>query len=242
MAIERLHGIVTDVLKHSDRHNVVTLYTRERGRVALLANAGGGKTARMRNAQLMPLSVIETDVNVSATRELQFLGRFSRPLLWHDLYFDPVKSAVGLFTAEFLNVFLRQSPPDARLWDYVVKAVTQLDSMKRGIANFHLAFLIEFLAYAGITPDTDGWQPGAWFDLRAGSFSALPPGHRDVAEPDDAGFMPLLARMTTANAPAFRFSVGQRRRLLTGLLRYYSVHFPGLSSLKSPEVLQELFA
>lgn len=242
MAIERITGIVMDITKHSDRHNVLTLFTRERGRVGLLSPAGAGKSARVRNASLMPLSVISADINFSATRELQFLGRFSRPVLWKDIYFNPVKSAISLFISEFLNAYLRQSPPDAKLWDYIVWAVGQLDQASAGISNFHLAFLIDFLSYAGIRPDLSDWRPDSWLDLQGGTMTIFPPRHRNYLEPSQVGVLPLLARMNLRTARVFRFSGAQRRQLLQALLRYYSLHFPGMGTLKSPEVLAEVFS
>lgn len=241
MAIEKVTGIVTDVVKHSDRHNVVTLFARGQGRVSLLSSAGGGKTARMRNSALMPLSVIEADINFNPTRELQFLGAFSRAVLWKDLYFNPVKSAVGMFLAEFINAYIRQSPPDARLWDFIYGAVGTLDAMKRGGANFHLGFMVEFLDYAGIRPDMEGWCEGSWLDMRGGVMTQLPPAHRDRIVPADARMLPLLARMNVRTSPLFRMTGAQRRELLGGLLHYYAVHFPGLGNLKSPSVLAEVF-
>lgn len=242
MSIEKINCIVTDLTKHSDRHNVVTVFTRERGKVSLLASAGNGKTARIRNAALMPLSVISADINFSSTRELQFLGRFSRPILWKDIYFNPVKSAVALFLSEFLNVYLRQSPPDERLWDFIVVAIDTLDKTGSGIANFHLAFLIEFLSYAGIRPDLTDWRPDAWFDLQGGAMTIFPPAHRNYIEPSRVGILPILARMNLRTARVFHFSATQRRQLLQTLLHYYSLHFPGMGSLKSPEVLAEVFS
>lgn len=241
MAIEKILGIVTDVVRHSDRHNVVTLYTRHQGRVSLLSSAGNGKTARLRNASLMPLSVISADINFHPTRELQFLGKFSREALWKDLYFNPVKSAIGMFLSEFLNTYLRQSAPDPNLWDFIVRSVARLDGMDRGLANFHLAFLIEFLGPAGIRPDLSEWRDDAWFDMRGGVMTLLPPGHRDSMSPAESAVLPLLSRMNLRTAPLFRFSAAQRRRLLQGLLHYYSLHFPGLSNLRSPSVLAEVF-
>ncbi|MDE6392379.1 MAG: DNA repair protein RecO C-terminal domain-containing protein [Muribaculaceae bacterium] len=241
MAIEKITGIVTDVVKHSDRHNVVTLFTRHHGRVSLLSSAGTGKTARMRNASLMPLSVISADINFNPTRELQFLGKFSRDILWKDLYFNPVKSAVGIFISEFLNTYLRHSAPDPALWEFIVTSIRRLDAGRSGLANFHLAFLIEFLGYAGIRPDLTEWRDDAWFDMRGGTMSVMPPGHRDTLSPQEAAVLPLLARMNLRTAHLFRFSAPRRRELLGGLLRYYSLHFPGLSGLKSPAVLAEVF-
>lgn len=242
MAIEKILGIVTDVVKHSDRHNVVTLFTRHHGRVSLLSSAGNGKTARLRNASLMPLSVISADVNFNPTRELQFLGKFSREALWKDLYFNPVKSAVGIFLAEFLNSYLRESPPDPRMWDFIVSAVSRLDGAERGLANFHLAFLIDFLAFAGIRPDLSEWREDAWFDMQGGTMTLFPPPHRNSLSPGEASVLPLLARMSLRTASWFRFSAPQRRELLRKLLAYYSLHFPGLASLRSPAILADVFS
>lgn len=241
MAIEKIEGIVTDVVKHSDRHNVVTLYTRTRGRVSLLSSAGGGKTVQLRNAALMPLSVVSADVNFNPTRELQFLRRFSRERLWKDIYFNPVKSSVAMFLAEFLNAYLRQSAPDAILWDFIVGAVGRLDRMRGGMANYHIGFLVEFLGYAGIRPDLTEWREDAWFDMQGGMMTLSPPPHRDRLTPSESQKLPLLARMNLRTASLIRMTAEQRRQLLRGLLHYYSIHFPGLGNLKSPAVLAEVF-
>lgn len=241
MAIEKITGIVTDVLKYSDRHNVVTLFTRERGRVAVLSAAGNSKTARVRNASLMPLSVISSDVNFSASRELQYLGTFQREKLWKDMYFNPVKSAICLFLAEFLNTYVRQSGPDDALWDFCIRAIESLDNAGAGLANYHLAFLIEFLVYAGIRPDLSEYRADSWFDMRGGTMTALPPAHRDSVAPGRVMLLPLLARMNLRTARYFRFNGAQRRELLEWLLRYYSLHFPGMAGLRSPEILGEVF-
>lgn len=241
MAIERLTGIVLDTVKYSDRHNIVTLFAREQGRVAMLVSASQGKTARVRNAMLMPLSVISSDVNFMPTRELQYLNKFTREITWREIYFSPVKSAIGMFVAEFVSAYVRQSPPDPSLWDYIVASLKALDAERHSPANIHIAFLIGFLDHAGIKPDLTGWRKDAWFDLRGGTTLLTPPPHRDYLSPQLTSQLPLLNRMTLRNARCFRFSAAERRQLISLLLRYYSLHFPGLNSLKSPEVLAEVF-
>ena len=240
--IQKVAGIVIDTVKHSDRHNIVTLFAREQGRVSLLSSAGGGKTARMRNSALMPLSVISADINFNATRELQFLGKFQRDIVWRDLYFSPAKSAVAMFITEFLSSYMRQSPPDPMLWDFTVRAIGQLDAADSAayVANFHLAFLIEFLDYAGIRPDLSAWREDGWFDMRGGTVSIMPPAHRDVIVPRQMHTLRLLGRMNLRTAALFRFKKEERRELLGALLHYYSLHFPGLGNLKSPSVLTVL--
>ena len=241
MAIEKITGIVTDVIKYSDKHNVITLFTRDQGRVSLLSSAGNSKTARVRNASLLPLSVISAAINFNPSRDLQFLGKFSREILWKDIYFNPIKSAIGIFLAEFLNSYLRQSPPDPRLWDFIIHAVNCLDRRKKGLANFHIAFLIDFLSFAGIRPDLSDWRDDAWFDMQGGAMTVFLPAHRNYLTPSQASVLPVLARMNLRTSSIFRFSASQRRELLSRLLQYYSLHFPGLSNLKSPAILSEVF-
>ena len=40
----------------------------------------------------------------------------------------------------------------------------------------------------------------------------------------------------------YRFNGTERRQLLDRILRYYAIHFPGLSGLKSPDILSEVFS
>lgn len=242
--LQRIEGVVLDLVKHNERHNVVTLFTRERGRVSLLSPTGQGRNARLRNSQLMPLSVITADINFNPAKELQILGRFQRTELWRDIYFNPTKSAVTMFLTEFLNTFLRESGPDAATFDFIVDAIRKLDDpgATKLAPNFHIAFLIEFLRYAGITPDLAEWREDALFDMQGGTMVLMPPRHRDYLLGEDVAHLPLLSRMTLSNCRAYRFNGAQRRRLLTGLLRYYSLHFPGLGNLKSPTVLAEVFS
>lgn len=241
MASEKITGIVTDVVRHNDRHNVVTLFTRNRGRMAFLSPTGTGRTAAMRRAGLQLLSLVEAEVNIRGDRDLQLLGRFSSPHAWTDIYFNPIKSAIAMFMAEFINSYCRHSGPDPQAWDFMVRSIHILDRSRRGTANFHIAFLISFLQTAGIFPDLENASAGSWLDMQAGTATPLPPPHRDTVAPADMPALMLLARMNLANYTRFRFSAGQRRKTLDTLLKYYAIHFPGLNSLKSPKILAEVF-
>lgn len=242
--LERIEGLVIDTVRYSDRFNIVTLYTRTRGRVSFLSPVGTGRNGRLRNARLLPLSAVSADVRFVATRSLQTLGAVIPATIWRDLYFDPAKSAVTMFITEFLNAFLRQSEPDEALYDYIMASVRALDSAgPRACANMHIAFLTGLLPHAGILPSLDDARPGArqWFDMREGTLSNYPPTHRDIVDWGCTSRLPLLLRITTANCGHYRFSRDERRKVLDTLLRYYAVHYPGLGTLKSPDILAETF-
>ena len=210
--MEKIAGIVLDVKKHNDRNNIVTLYTRSRGRMTFVSPVGTGRSAAARYARLLPLSAIETDVNVA------------------------------LFLSEFLNRLLRESAPDERMWDFIFNSIRLLDNMEKATANFHLAFLISLMPYSGIFPDTSGYEEGDSFDMRSASFEAFLPAHGDCLTGDEARAVVTLSRMTFYNARLFRLTPPQRTRALRQILKYYSIHYPGTSQLKSLDVLTEIFS
>ncbi len=242
MAIEKIRGIVIDVIKHSDRHNVVTLFTRDRGRIAFLSPVGSGKAGRTRNARLLPLSVIEADINLRQSRELQLLGAITPAEIWHDIYFNPVKSSIAIFLSEFLNRYFRDSSPDPAAWEFIISSIRALDRLQRGLANFHIWFLIRFLDIAGIYPDLTDYERGDSLDMRAGIPVADARLHRDMLSPEETRLLILLSRITLGNMRHYRFTGADRRRILDSILRYYAIHFPWLSSLKSPDILSEVFS
>ncbi len=239
--LTKIHGLVISMIRHDERNNILTLYTAERGRMTLMSSASKSRNGRLRNARLAPMALIEADINIRENREIQFLGSFSTPAPWKNIYFDPVKAPIVIFLSEFLSKILRTSGSDLPTWKFLVSALAELDGMTEGIANYHIAFLIRFLEFAGIEPDPRNFCVGRIFDLRAGDFTDMHPGHRDVLTVEETALMPKLMRMNFENLHKFRFHVAQRRRLLRIIIDYYSLHLPVSPHLKSLEVLAEIF-
>lgn len=237
---EKFTGLVLDVRRHTDRHNVVTLFTRERGRLAFLSAAGSSRTARMRQARLQPLAAIEGDFRFKGTAELQALGAFSLHNVWTDLYFNPAKQMTVMFLSEFLNRLVRASMPDEAMWDYVHGSLSLLDRLESGVADFHVAFLTSLLPFAGIQPDAGAWQEGKVFDMQAGTFTDRVPPHSDFLAGEEARMASVLARADFSNIRALRLTRTTRAGVLEQLLRYYGLHFPGTARLRSVAVLREL--
>ena len=239
---EKFAAIVLDVTRHNDKHNIVTAYTRTRGRVVFLSPCGSGKGAKLRQSRLQPLAVIEGEMRFSQTAELQKLGSFSLREVWGDIYFHPVKQILVLFLSEFLNRLLKASMPDENMWDYIVSSLRLLDTMKSGVADFHIAFMASLLPFAGIQPDSSNYEPGMMFDLRAGIFTDNVPPHSDYLSGEEARLASIIIRVNFSNVKALRLNREIRRGIIGGLLRYYAIHFPGTATLKSLDVIRDIFS
>lgn len=240
--LQTIHGIVVRVVRHNDKHNIVTLFTLEGGLQSYISSATQGKAGKVRQARLQPMSEIEAQVNYVASRALQTLGAITGVTPRHNLYFEPVKSAIIFFMSEFLANALRDAGPDPLLYKYLSESLTQLNGLHRGVANFHIAFLTGMLQFVGIRPDLAEMHEGEYFDMREASFGKYPPAHRDYLLPEHQRILKMLDLIRTGNACKFHLSGIDRRRILTGIIHYYSLHLPIPSTMKSLEVLHEVFS
>lgn len=238
---EKIQGIVLNVTRHNDAHDVVTMFTRRQGRVSFVSSAGVSPRGRRRRALLQPLSLISADLEFKPNRDLQILTTFEANHVLTDIYFNPIKRSIAIFLAEFLNRILRASAPDIPTYSLLEKSILQFDSTQNSCANYHIAVMIQLMSPLGISPNISEWRENAWFDMSTGQFVAIAPLYRNHIVPSQASYIPLLMRMTPENCHRFKFSRQERREILSMLLKYYAVHIPGADRLNSPEILQELF-
>ncbi len=237
----KIKAIVLGVVRHSDRVDIVSLYTDRFGRMSVVTPAGGSsRTARMRRASLMPLSVIETDINIHPERQLQQLGRFTSVRPNSGICGNPVKSAVAIFTAEFIGRALREQEPDPNLWQFLDTSIAVLDHSPAP-ANFHLAFMAQLTRLVGIVPDIADYTPDATFDMREGRYVDHTPPHSDILFGVEARFPVLLSKLNYANYHRWRLPAATRRAILTGMITYYAIHLPGVEKLNSLDILRQLF-
>ncbi|MCM1318905.1 MAG: recombination protein O N-terminal domain-containing protein [Muribaculaceae bacterium] len=240
--IEKLQGIVLNTVRHSDRASIVSVYTRTHGRLSLLVNVGSGKSARRQAPMLMPLAQVEFESTIGAGKELLRPRGLAFTTTYRSIYFSPVKNTIAFFLAEFLNKLLRLSDADPAIFLYIRESLLALDMLpEKNVANYHLIFLSGLASFMGISPDIESYTPGALFDMRAGTYSSLLPGHNDILIGDSARIPLILSRLNYANMHLLKLRRADRASLLDGILHYWAIHFPGLSNLNSPEILTILF-
>lgn len=238
---EKITGIILNVRPYNDKNCIVTLYTRSRGRLSFISPLGSGKASNARRARLRPLSVISTELNFKPTVELQRLGSVTLSEVWCDIYFHPVKRSIALFISEFLYKLLNASMPDEHLFDFLTDSLRLLDRSVSGVNNFHIALLVSLLSFSGIQPDVSGYKSGKVFSFHSGTFLRREEVDGPFISEEDAAGVAFTMRLNFANIKRLRLTNANRRLILNGLLNYYSYHFPGISTLKSLEVLRELF-
>lgn len=238
---EKLKGIVLNTIRYSDKHNIVHIYTDGRGLMSFAVPQGKTHAARMRNAMLMPLSLIDLEATMRNGHELSILREVRRNYPLATLYSDPIKNAIALFISELLAHVIQEPEGNSYLFRYIEQSVQLLEQMPDQIANFHICFLFHLGAHLGIQPNLESYRKGYWFDMTEGVFVPTAVRGHDLLQPQEAQVIHLLSRMTFSNMTVFRFNREERNRMLDVIIGYYRLHNAAIGTLRSPDILKQLF-
>ena len=200
---EKLRGVVLNTIRYSDKHNIVHIYTDGRGLMSFAVPLGKTQAARMSNALLMPLSLVDLEAGVRPGRDLAVLREIHRNFPLATIYSDPVKNAISLFISELLAHVIQEPEGNDPLFRYIEQAVQLLEQLPGHVANFHICFLYHLGAHLGIQPNVESHP-----------FS---------------------------NMAVFRFNREERNRVLDVIISYYRLHNAAIGTLRSPDILKQLF-
>lgn len=228
-------------LKYNDNSLIVDVYTERCGRVSFIATIPKSKKARVKTLLLQPLTLLEMDFDERPGRNLQRIKDASPFCPFRSIPYEPIKTAIALFLAEFLYHALRSEVVNEPLFDYLVNSIELFDTCEEHYANFHLVFLMRLTLFLGIHPNVDVYHSGDYFDLAGGCFSGVKPLHAAFVKPEEAAHIDMLLRMNYETMHLFLLNGQQRMRCLEIINDYYRLHVPDFPMLKSLQVLREVF-
>ena len=234
-------AIVLHAFRYGEAKLIIDLLTADGSRMACIATLPKSPRAKLKKQYFQPLYILEVVADVRPRTNLQRLKEAGVAVPLTSIPFSPAKTAITLFTAEFLRNATRREPLDPAAFAYVENSIRWLDGCAGHFANFHLVFMMRMAKFLGFYPNLDGYTPGCRFDLRASCFRQDAPLHGDCLPPAEASHLARLMRMNYDTMRFFRLSRAERARCLEVILSYYRLHVPAFPVLKSPEVLKELF-
>ena len=239
--LQKTVGIVLHSLKYNDTSNIVDIYTELHGRTSFLVAVSRTKRSAVKSVLFQPLSLIELEADFRPTSTLYRIKEV-KAYPFKSIPYDPYKSAIALFLAEFLFRAVKEEGENGPLFAYLKHSIEWLDECESDFANFHLVFLMRLSRFLGLYPNLEDYHEGAYFDLLNACFTSLRPyKHSFFVNPEESFRLTHLMRMNYETMHLFGMSRTERARCLLIISDYYRLHIPGFQDLKSLAVLQELF-
>lgn len=237
----KTRGVVLHSIPYNDKYSIIYMYTEAFGRASYLVARTRGKRSSVSKALFMPLSVVEMEVEHLNKRDLHRIreAKLCYPLT--ELFCNPVKNVLALFLAEVLFRAVKETEPDPRLFGFLAESILLLEFSEKGVANFHLVFLLHLLYYIGIYPNVESYAVGFCFDMQNGVFVEQLPMHRHYLNPQESQIFVRLLKMSFENMSLYAFSRQDRVGIINRILEYYRLHLPDFPEIKSLSVMQSLF-
>ena len=239
--IEKTSGIVLHQIKYTDSGIVAQVFTRKFGRQSYLVRGMRNRKSGKHNVLFQPMFILDLEINYREAREINFLKEFSISYSPYNIYSDVRKSSVAIFTGEVLTSVIREESPNEDMYDYIEKSVIYFDRCREGFSNFHLGFLAGLSSFLGFEPGSKENAGDRFFDMTNGIFVSSPPAHGMYAGAAISEILGRIFHSSYDDLGRITLKGNLRNEVLETLLKYYSLHLPGLRKIKSLEVLKEVF-
>jgi len=251
--MEKIKGIILRTVKYGDSNYIVDMFTKQRGRMSFVMKRSVGTKAGVRRTRvvpsmLIPLSMLEFDCDIHGQGKLPYPKDVRSYYSYLSMHTNPVKATISMFLAECLDNVLFEETENSLLYQYIEESLQWFDYSEKGIANFHLVFLIRLTRFVGIYPCIDCEKSVVdrhahtlYYDLMNSEYRYGQPPHSHFLRPEEAVVLPTLFNMNYNNMHLFRMNRSQRRRCIEVIVEYYRLHLSGFRELKSLNVLLEVF-
>ncbi|MCU0455694.1 MAG: DNA repair protein RecO [Bacteroidales bacterium] len=239
--LEKTKGIILQQIKYSDSGIVAWLYTRNFGRQSFIIKGLRNKKSGKHIVFFQPMSVLDIVVYYKDSRAMQTIKEFSVSYAPSDIYLNVRKSSVAIFLGEVLASVLKEETPNKELFDFMERSVIYFDRSSDNYANFHIAFLAGLSSFLGFEPGLRNSSREKYFDLLNGSFVPSIPNHGNYAGEEISEILAAFFSTSYENICRISLTGALRNDVLDVLVKYYSIHLPGLKKIRSLEVLKEVF-
>jgi DNA repair protein RecO (recombination protein O) len=240
--LEKTKAIVLNQIKYTDSGIIVRMYTKKFGRQSFLIRGMRNKKAGKHNIQFQPMFILDLEMNYKPNREMQILKEFNVSFTPYNIHSNIKKSCVAIFLGEVLTSVLKEESPHEEMFDFIEESIIYFDECTEGFANFHIAFLAGLSSYLGFEPSNRATGSDSYFDMTNGMFVPLPPVHGNYANAEISSLLANFFISSYENICTISLTGSLRNELLDTIVRYYSLHLPGLKRINSLEVLKEVFS
>jgi DNA repair protein RecO (recombination protein O) len=240
--LHKTRGIVLKTTDYAENSVIAKIFTQKFGLQSYLINGVKKPKAKIRLNMLQPLHILDLVVYHKPNGGIQRISDARSEPILQSIPYDIVKSSLVLFINEVIYKSLKQEHEDEIMFEFIVKSIELLDHTEKGIANFHLIFLMKLTRFLGFYPDMTGADTSSFFDLKNGVFVNHQPVHLFFIDEIQIEKWLQILRNSMDNFLDIRLDAASRKYLLQKVIDYYSLHIDSFGEVKSHAILEEILS
>lgn len=219
--LHKTRGIVFRYTRYGDTSIIVNIFTAAFGLQGYIVNGVRSSKTGNKMALFQPLTLLDLVVYHRENANLMRIKEVKCVHAYQTLHQDVRKSSIAMFLTEMLNKVVREKSHTEEMTEFMINSLIALDQLPSP-ENFHLMFLLKLTRYLG--------------------FEAQLPSEVLAGHPAGAGEEDLLNQLLQSSYDqpvAMNYEV--RKNMLDHLIRFYGSHLDNLGTIRSLEVLKEIF-
>ncbi len=240
--LHNTRGIVLHHIKYAESSIIVRIYTQTSGLQSYLVKGAHSKRSSLRSSLFQPMTLLDLVVYHRTKNDLQHIREASLAEPFHSISSNLIKSTIAIFLAELTIKTLKEGEANDELFEFMSSSLHFFDIQSEGLENFHLYFLIQYSRFLGFNPQGGPTDSLSYFDLREGKFTSSRPGHPDQISGEQVRALHMLTITSAGGLSKLSIPKMIRNDLLDTILIYYQIHLSGLGTIKSLDVLREVFS
>lgn len=225
--IHKTKGVVFRFTRYGETSIIVNIFTEQFGLQTYIVNSVRSKKSKSSMALYQPLTLLDMVVYHKENGGIMRIKELKCSYPFRVIPNDIRREAIAMFLVEILNKAVKeQSHPEA-LYKFIEHSLINLDTVEKGIENFHLFFLINLSKHLGFGPQLSG-------EVLDG---------RHIPIEDEAILQQVIVSGSYLHRQEKVTTVtnAQRRELLEILVMFYRTHIEHFGEVKSLAVLREVF-
>ena len=252
--IEETEAIVLGTRRFSESSKIVTLFTRNLGKIGVVAR-GAMRPKNKFGAALQSFSYVDTVIYVKEGRELQNISSAESVRRFSKISSSLERMSAGLEIVELVNASIHGEDRNEELFDAIVAALDALNDPETEPSLVSLWFMNRLANVLGYGVRTEGCgvcdeeadliaEKGAAYSIAAGA--PLCAEHRDAVgyrmiPSDSFTLLRLLGQSEAKEAGKFEASQKSLMELHDVLISFLRYHVDGLRRLRAGEVAAAMF-
>jgi DNA repair protein RecO len=240
--IVKSEAIVLKTVDYSESSIIATLFTKEKGKVAVIAK-GARKPKNKFAAFLVVGQLLEVVFYTKESRSVQTLSDVSYVEKLHSFRVDIEKMAIMMTTSEFANQVLHENEVNTDLFDFLKKMLTWVDKQDDVPPQLFPYLQLRIAEYIGIGVQymSEGEDEYGYLNISSGLLS--PDKEDEHAEKLTAAQFAFVKKsLHSANASVLRIVMNpnELKKLIQILDKYFIYHVEGMKPRRSDKIFAQL--
>lgn len=153
-SIIRTEAIVLRSLDYGETSQIVTLFTRDKGKIGVMAK-GARRPKSSFGATLQPMAYTQVVFYYKPTRTLQTLSESSHVESFHHLRRTLKSITVGLRIVELIDALMEEEDANSEVFSLIVQALRRLNTTDARVDNLWPYVQLQLARVLGVAPAVD---------------------------------------------------------------------------------------